>query len=146
MKNYELLKPFYSTKFKEVFLYDELSSSYEKKVKELEKLLFKQENIDISGTQWLYSTHEEYYIIGIQNDNVVGITSEGDFEVITDDFALIPFSLISYKFSGEEIGDFQKDCQEYEHINNYRENLRNYSKWCKNHGIFIPENELKWID
>ncbi len=73
MKNYELLKHYYSNKFKEVFLYDELSSSYEKKVKELEKLLLKQENIDISGTQWLYSTHEEYYIIGIKNDNVVFI-------------------------------------------------------------------------
>ena len=33
MKNYQLLKPFYSTKFKEVFLYDVLSPYFEKKLK-----------------------------------------------------------------------------------------------------------------
>jgi hypothetical protein len=138
MKNYELLKPFYSTKFKEVFLYDVLSPYFEKKIKELEILLIKQENINIFNVNWLYSTHEEYYLIGVQNDNVVGITSEGDYEVITNDFALIPFVLNLYKDIPEE----ERSMRSQDYLNA----LQNYNQWCKEQGIEVPYEHLKWIE
>ena len=94
------MKNYYANEFKDVFLYEELDKDNYQEIVILTEQFKEQENIDLSNAQWLYSTLEYFYLIAIQDDMVIGMTSEAELETLTDDFALLPFNIMIYRYIG----------------------------------------------
>ena len=134
------MKNYYANEFKDVFLYEELDKDNYQEIVILTEQFKEQENIDLSNAQWLYSTLEYFYLIAIQDDMVIGMTSEAELETLTDDFALLPFKIMIYRYIG-----YTSDDSKEEWDKKYLKKLQNYATWCEKQGIIVPEEDLKWI-
>lgn len=145
MNNYELLKPYYSNKFKKVFFYNSLTKNDLLSIKEIIEIE-KTQGINLEDVEWLYSANDDYYLIGLYNNKVVTYTSDGDYEELTNDFALLPFIFMWFKDSYSNIEELKNQLSKNPDLNNYFYDLVEYANWCKNNGIFIPENHLKWLE
>lgn len=141
MKNYDKLKHLFNTTFRNIFFFNQLDKDNLKDIKEIIKI-----REDLNDVQWLYSGNDNFYLVGIQNNNVVSFTSEGDFEILTNDFAFIPFLFIDELSTGGTIQDYKNSClinsdREFE-----RQELIAYAQWCKDNEIVIPEKHLQWTE
>lgn len=141
MKNYDKLENLFNTKFRNIFFFNELDKDNSKDIKEIIKI-----REDLNNVQWLYSGNDNFYLIGIQNNKVVTFTSEGDFEILTDDFAFIPFLFIDEISTGGSIEDYKNSCLTNSDRNFERNELIEYAQWCKDNGIIIPYEHLKWLE
>lgn len=141
MKNYEKLENLFNTKFRNIFFFNELDKDNLKDIKEIIKI-----REDLNNVQWLYSGNDNFYLIGIQNNKVVTFTSEGDFEILTDDFAFLPFLFIDEISTGGSIEDYKNSCLINSDRNFERNELIEYAQWCKEQGINVPAEHLKWTE
>lgn len=145
MKNYDLLKPYYLNKFKKVFFYNSLTRNdlfNIKKIIEIEKT----QGVNLDDVEWLYSANDDYYLIGIHNNKIVTYTSDGDYEELTNDFSLLPFIFMWFRDSYSNIQEFKNQLTENPELNNYFQALVEYAQWCKEQGIIIPYEHLKWLE
>lgn len=145
MKNYELLNSYYQTKFKDVFFYNSLNKQDLANIKdiiEIEKKGFS----NISEVKWLYSANDDYYLIGIYNNLFVTYSADGNYEELTDDFAMLPFIFMWFKDAYSSIEELNLQLAINPSLRDYFNGLIKYSKWCKEQGIIIPYEHLKWLE
>lgn len=145
MNNYELLKPYYSTQFKEVFFYHTFTQNDILNIKEIIEVE-KSQGINLDDIEWLYSANDDYYLIGIHHQKVVTYTSDGDYEEITDNFAMLPFILMWVKDAYSNVEEFKAQLVLNPSLEDYLNNLVQYAQWCKEQGINIPYEYIKWIE